>query len=286
MTVDVRVLVAHRDKVLSLPERIVPLGAREATVRCGDPTGKQSRVVRLASRDDEHVEISTAQGRRADHLRDASSLRAGHPARSERRSAWARRGQPSVFVGPPCPPIRTMIPGSDQILRRVPLSGRTVRGGGTGDHRSAGMSTWPYTRLRCPGQTRQVRVVRTRRIGSNRVMITVTWRVANGGSRAAGTGEALGRAVSNFTRRRRHSNLQSRRLDAARRRRSIMPPASMAGWLLSSPSIPNTAAIRGDFHCPSTSSGPTYSWRGASAAVVAVRPRPGGSEPPCPAVGS
>jgi multidrug efflux pump subunit AcrA (membrane-fusion protein) len=35
----------------------VPLGAREATVRVRGPNGEQPRVIRLASRDDEHVEI-------------------------------------------------------------------------------------------------------------------------------------------------------------------------------------------------------------------------------------
>jgi ABC exporter DevB family membrane fusion protein len=57
MTVDVRVLVSHKDKVLVLPKRLVPLGAREATVRVRGPNGEQPRVIRLASRDDEHVEI-------------------------------------------------------------------------------------------------------------------------------------------------------------------------------------------------------------------------------------
>jgi len=35
----------------------VPLGAREATVRVEGPSGSVVRVIRLASRDDENVEI-------------------------------------------------------------------------------------------------------------------------------------------------------------------------------------------------------------------------------------
>jgi multidrug efflux pump subunit AcrA (membrane-fusion protein) len=51
MTVDVRILVANRNKVLVLPKRLVPLGAREVTVRVdgGEPRG--------LGRDDENVEI-------------------------------------------------------------------------------------------------------------------------------------------------------------------------------------------------------------------------------------
>jgi ABC exporter DevB family membrane fusion protein len=54
MTVDVRILVAQKDKVLVMPKRLVPPGAREATVRV---QGGQLRVIKLASRDDENVEI-------------------------------------------------------------------------------------------------------------------------------------------------------------------------------------------------------------------------------------
>jgi len=54
MTVDVRILVANRNKVLVLPKRLVPLGAREVTVRVD---GGKPRVLRLAARDDENVEI-------------------------------------------------------------------------------------------------------------------------------------------------------------------------------------------------------------------------------------
>ena len=54
MTVDVRVLVAQKDKVLVMPKRLVPPGAREATVRV---QGGELRVIKLASRDDENVEI-------------------------------------------------------------------------------------------------------------------------------------------------------------------------------------------------------------------------------------
>jgi ABC exporter DevB family membrane fusion protein len=57
MTVDVRILVSHRDKVLLMPKRLVPTGAREATVRVAGPKGEEPRVIRLASRDDENVEI-------------------------------------------------------------------------------------------------------------------------------------------------------------------------------------------------------------------------------------
>jgi ABC exporter DevB family membrane fusion protein len=57
MTVDVRILVAHRDKVLVMPKRLVPPGAREATVRVAGPSGEQVRVVKLAARDDENVEV-------------------------------------------------------------------------------------------------------------------------------------------------------------------------------------------------------------------------------------
>jgi ABC exporter DevB family membrane fusion protein len=57
MTVDVRILVSNKDKVLVIPKRLVPPGARQATVRVDGPNGGQSRVVRLASRDDENVEI-------------------------------------------------------------------------------------------------------------------------------------------------------------------------------------------------------------------------------------
>jgi ABC exporter DevB family membrane fusion protein len=57
MTVDVRILVSNKDKVLVIPKRLVPPGARQATVRVDGPNGGQPRVVRLASRDDENVEI-------------------------------------------------------------------------------------------------------------------------------------------------------------------------------------------------------------------------------------
>lgn len=57
MTVDVRILVAHKDKVLVMPKRLVPPGAREATVRVSGPNGEQARVVKLAARDDENVEV-------------------------------------------------------------------------------------------------------------------------------------------------------------------------------------------------------------------------------------
>jgi RND family efflux transporter MFP subunit len=57
MTVDVRILVSNKDKVLVIPKRLVPPGAREATVRVEGPSGGEPRVVRLASRDDENVEI-------------------------------------------------------------------------------------------------------------------------------------------------------------------------------------------------------------------------------------
>jgi ABC exporter DevB family membrane fusion protein len=56
MTVDVRILVAHKEKVLVMPRRLVPMGAREATVRVEGRNGGP-RVIRLASRDDENVEI-------------------------------------------------------------------------------------------------------------------------------------------------------------------------------------------------------------------------------------
>jgi ABC exporter DevB family membrane fusion protein len=58
MTADVRILVADRDKVLVIPKRLVPLGAREVTVRVEGPNGGESRVIRLAARDDENVEIA------------------------------------------------------------------------------------------------------------------------------------------------------------------------------------------------------------------------------------
>lgn len=57
MTVDVRILVAHRDKVLVMPKRLVPAGAREATVRVSGPQGEQTRLIKLAARDDENVEV-------------------------------------------------------------------------------------------------------------------------------------------------------------------------------------------------------------------------------------
>jgi Cu(I)/Ag(I) efflux system membrane fusion protein len=57
MTVDVRILVAHKDKVLVMPKRLVPPGAREATVRVSGPSGEQVRVIKLAARDDENVEV-------------------------------------------------------------------------------------------------------------------------------------------------------------------------------------------------------------------------------------
>lgn len=57
MTVDVRILVSHKDKVLVMPKRLVPAGAREATVRVSGPNGEQARVIKLAARDDENVEV-------------------------------------------------------------------------------------------------------------------------------------------------------------------------------------------------------------------------------------
>lgn len=57
MTVDVRIVVAHKDAVLLVPRILVPDGAVEATLRVAGARGIESRHVRLGARDDVHVEV-------------------------------------------------------------------------------------------------------------------------------------------------------------------------------------------------------------------------------------
>jgi HlyD family secretion protein len=67
MTVDVRILVAHRENVLVLPALAVSAdGGREATVRILGPRGVEARRVRLGARDVSRVEVleGLAEGER------------------------------------------------------------------------------------------------------------------------------------------------------------------------------------------------------------------------------
>jgi multidrug efflux pump subunit AcrA (membrane-fusion protein) len=59
MTVDVRILVAYKERALVIPKRLVPAGAREATVRVAGPGGSEPRVIKLGMRDDEKVEVTS-----------------------------------------------------------------------------------------------------------------------------------------------------------------------------------------------------------------------------------
>ena len=58
MTVDVKILVAYKEKVLVIPKRLVPPGAAEATVRVAGPAGAEARSIKLGMRDDERVEVT------------------------------------------------------------------------------------------------------------------------------------------------------------------------------------------------------------------------------------
>jgi len=58
MTVDVKVSSVYKDKVLVIPKRLVPAGAKEATVRVAGPSGGQPRTIKLGVRDDEKVEVT------------------------------------------------------------------------------------------------------------------------------------------------------------------------------------------------------------------------------------
>jgi len=58
MTVDVKVSSVYKDKVLVIPKRLVPAGAKEATVRVAGPGGGQPRAIKLGVRDDEKVEVT------------------------------------------------------------------------------------------------------------------------------------------------------------------------------------------------------------------------------------
>jgi ABC exporter DevB family membrane fusion protein len=60
MTVDVKILVAYKERALVIPKRLVPAGAREATVRVVGPGGgSEPRVIKLGMRDDEKVEVTS-----------------------------------------------------------------------------------------------------------------------------------------------------------------------------------------------------------------------------------
>jgi RND family efflux transporter MFP subunit len=59
MTVDVRILVAYKERALVIPKRLVPAGAREATFRVAGPGGPEPRVIKLGMSDDEKVEVTS-----------------------------------------------------------------------------------------------------------------------------------------------------------------------------------------------------------------------------------
>ena len=59
MTVDVKILVAYKERALVIPSRLVPQGAREATVRVARPGGSEARQIKLGARDDEKVEVTS-----------------------------------------------------------------------------------------------------------------------------------------------------------------------------------------------------------------------------------
>jgi ABC exporter DevB family membrane fusion protein len=58
MTVDVKILVAYKERALVIPSRVVPVGAQQATVRVASPSGAEPRVIKLGVRDDEKIEVT------------------------------------------------------------------------------------------------------------------------------------------------------------------------------------------------------------------------------------
>jgi hypothetical protein len=62
MTVDVRILVAYKEKALVIPKRLVPPGASQATVQVAGTGGAEARVIKLGMRDDEKVEVTSGLG--------------------------------------------------------------------------------------------------------------------------------------------------------------------------------------------------------------------------------
>ena len=58
MTVDVKVLVAHKDTVLVIPKHLVQVGKKEATVAVKGPKGLDNRRITLGIWDDARVEVT------------------------------------------------------------------------------------------------------------------------------------------------------------------------------------------------------------------------------------
>jgi RND family efflux transporter MFP subunit len=58
MTVDVRVLVAQKDKVLVIPKHLVQVGKKEAVVAVKGPNGLDNRKITLGIWDDARVEVT------------------------------------------------------------------------------------------------------------------------------------------------------------------------------------------------------------------------------------
>jgi ABC exporter DevB family membrane fusion protein len=58
MTVDVKILVAYKERALVIPNRVVPPGAQQATVSVAGASGAEPRVIKLGVRDDEKVEVT------------------------------------------------------------------------------------------------------------------------------------------------------------------------------------------------------------------------------------
>ena len=58
MTVDVRIFVAQKDKVVVIPRHLVPIGEKEAVVAVEGPGGADSRRITLGAWDDTRVEVT------------------------------------------------------------------------------------------------------------------------------------------------------------------------------------------------------------------------------------
>jgi ABC exporter DevB family membrane fusion protein len=57
MTVDVRILAQYKERAVVIPRRLVPFGAREASVRVAGLGGSEPRRIEIGLRDDQHVEV-------------------------------------------------------------------------------------------------------------------------------------------------------------------------------------------------------------------------------------
>jgi multidrug efflux pump subunit AcrA (membrane-fusion protein) len=57
MTVDVRVFVAQKDKVVVIPRHLVPIGKKETTISVAGASGTDTRRITLGAWDDTRIEV-------------------------------------------------------------------------------------------------------------------------------------------------------------------------------------------------------------------------------------